>query len=305
MLRERERRQPQAGGPAFGALMQQRDGVVGKRDSRRLQQLPRLLDREPQIGAADLGQLAGQAQAMQPEPRGPAASPAPRAAAAAAGRGSARAAGRPRLSESSCRSSMISTAGSSSRRRSDSSCSMRASPRNSGVAPTGSTSRRFAGRAVERVDHRQPEVLRILLTALDRDPCDAVRPGPRRRPMTAGAVSCRCPPARRRAGRRRAPRRTALRAARCAKRAGGSPAGDRRWRHGRPTRRRWCLRRTGYQPTGRFAPGRSRAYEPALVALSRCGSFALSCSTFSCTCSLLCSVRERTSSLFASRFASR
>ena len=51
MRGERDRRQPQPGRPALGALVQQRHGRVGERDPVRLQQPARLLEREAQIGA--------------------------------------------------------------------------------------------------------------------------------------------------------------------------------------------------------------------------------------------------------------
>ena len=69
MLRERERRQAQPGHPALGPFVQQRHGLVVERDAVRLQQPARLVEREAQVGRADLGQPVGQAQAMQPQPR--------------------------------------------------------------------------------------------------------------------------------------------------------------------------------------------------------------------------------------------
>ena len=59
------------------------------------EQRARLLEREAQVGAADLDQIARQAQAMEAELAGPRASTAPRAASPGRGRGSAPAAAAP------------------------------------------------------------------------------------------------------------------------------------------------------------------------------------------------------------------
>ena len=58
---ERDRRQPQARGPPFGPLVQQRRPGLGQRDARGLEQLAGFALGEAQICCADLGQLACQA----------------------------------------------------------------------------------------------------------------------------------------------------------------------------------------------------------------------------------------------------
>ena len=68
-LGERDRRQPQSRRPPFGALLEQRHAGVRKPDAGRLQQLSGLLQREAQIGLADLRQSARQPQPVQPEAR--------------------------------------------------------------------------------------------------------------------------------------------------------------------------------------------------------------------------------------------
>jgi hypothetical protein len=59
---QRQRRQPQPGRPPLGPLVQQRQRWFGQLHPGRPHQLPRLIDGEPQIGLADLGQLPFQPQ---------------------------------------------------------------------------------------------------------------------------------------------------------------------------------------------------------------------------------------------------
>ena len=66
---QRERREPQARGPPLRPLVQQRYSGVGQRDPRGPQQLAGLALGEAQVRRADLGQLARQAQLMQPQPQ--------------------------------------------------------------------------------------------------------------------------------------------------------------------------------------------------------------------------------------------
>ena len=66
---QRERREPQARGPPLRPLVQQRRPGVGQRDTRGVQQLAGFALGEAQVGRADLGQLAGQAQLMQAQPQ--------------------------------------------------------------------------------------------------------------------------------------------------------------------------------------------------------------------------------------------
>jgi hypothetical protein len=65
---QRQRRQPQPRRPPLGPVHQQRQGRVSQPHPRGRQQLPRLGHAEPQIVRADLGQLAGQPQPVQPQP---------------------------------------------------------------------------------------------------------------------------------------------------------------------------------------------------------------------------------------------
>ena len=60
-----ERREPQARGPPFRPPVQQRGPGLGQRDTRGVEQLACFALGEAQVGRADLGQLAGQAQLMQ------------------------------------------------------------------------------------------------------------------------------------------------------------------------------------------------------------------------------------------------
>lgn len=69
MPRERDRREPQPGGPPLGPLVQQRQARLRQDDPGRLQQITRLLRREAQVGRPQLDQLAGDTQPMQAKPR--------------------------------------------------------------------------------------------------------------------------------------------------------------------------------------------------------------------------------------------
>ena len=69
MTRQRERGQTEPGCPALGPAMELRQAVVVEPDARRLQKLVRLGEVEPQIGLANLRELTGQAQSMEPELR--------------------------------------------------------------------------------------------------------------------------------------------------------------------------------------------------------------------------------------------
>ena len=69
MAGERERGQTEACCPALGAAMELRQAVVVETDVRRLEQAARLGEVEPQIGLANLRELAGQAQSVEPELR--------------------------------------------------------------------------------------------------------------------------------------------------------------------------------------------------------------------------------------------
>ena len=64
-----DRREPQARGPPFRSLVQQRRSGLGQRDTRGIEQLACFALGEAQIGRADLGELAGQAQLMQAQPQ--------------------------------------------------------------------------------------------------------------------------------------------------------------------------------------------------------------------------------------------
>ena len=62
-------REPQARGPPFGPLVQQRRPGLGQRDARGVEKLAGFALGKAQVGRADLGQLAGQAQLMQAQPQ--------------------------------------------------------------------------------------------------------------------------------------------------------------------------------------------------------------------------------------------
>jgi len=55
---QRDRRQPQAGRPSLGAIVERDDSGVRQRDAAGSQHRPGLREREPQLGAAQLHQLA-------------------------------------------------------------------------------------------------------------------------------------------------------------------------------------------------------------------------------------------------------
>ena len=193
---ERDRRQPQAGRPSLGALVQQRQPLVGQRRPRIASSSSRASSSEKRrSAAAQLVQLAREPQPMQPEPRAPRAWPARRAAAAAAGRGTARATARASAEHSSCRSSITSTTGSSSDRSSDSSRSTTASPWKAGDGLTRSTSPSppTAPDSASTTDSQN----RCASRSPRSTDTHATRPPARRhRPTSAAARSCRCPQAR-------------------------------------------------------------------------------------------------------------
>ena len=66
---QRQRGQPQSRRPALGPAVQQVQRGVGQRHPGRIQQRPRLGPAEPQIIRADLGELPGQAQPVQAQPK--------------------------------------------------------------------------------------------------------------------------------------------------------------------------------------------------------------------------------------------
>ena len=69
MTGERERGQTQPGSPALSAAMELGQAVVVETDMRRLEHVARLGEVEPQIGLANLRELTGQAQSVEPELR--------------------------------------------------------------------------------------------------------------------------------------------------------------------------------------------------------------------------------------------
>jgi hypothetical protein len=68
MTGQGDHREPQARGPPLGPLVEQRDPGRRQRDARGVEQFAGLALSEAQVGRADLGQLAGQAQLMQAQP---------------------------------------------------------------------------------------------------------------------------------------------------------------------------------------------------------------------------------------------
>ena len=64
-----DRREPQARGPPLCSLVQQRGPGSGQRDTRGVEQHACFPLAEAQVGRADLGQFAGQAQLMQAQPQ--------------------------------------------------------------------------------------------------------------------------------------------------------------------------------------------------------------------------------------------
>ena len=66
---QRDRRQTHTGRPSLRAFLQRRNGGVRHADPARTEQAPRLVEREAQVGPAQLGQLARDPEAMQAEGR--------------------------------------------------------------------------------------------------------------------------------------------------------------------------------------------------------------------------------------------
>ena len=66
---QRNRREPQARGPPFRSLLQQRRPGLGQRDARGVQQLAGFALGKAQVRRADLGELARQAHPVQPQPQ--------------------------------------------------------------------------------------------------------------------------------------------------------------------------------------------------------------------------------------------
>jgi hypothetical protein len=66
---QRQRRQPQPRRPALGPFVQQPERGIGQRYPGRLEQRPRLVPGEAQIGRPDLGELAFQPQPVQAQPQ--------------------------------------------------------------------------------------------------------------------------------------------------------------------------------------------------------------------------------------------
>ena len=62
---ERHRREPQAGSPPLGPRQEHGGSLGGQLDPRGVEQLPRLLGRQPEVDGTDLGQLAGKAETME------------------------------------------------------------------------------------------------------------------------------------------------------------------------------------------------------------------------------------------------
>ena len=69
VARQRQGGQPQPGRPALGPRMQQREGRLRQLHPGRGEQLPGLIESEPEVGRADLGDLAFQPQPVQPQPQ--------------------------------------------------------------------------------------------------------------------------------------------------------------------------------------------------------------------------------------------
>ena len=137
---ERDRGQPQAGGPPLGPLVEPRHGRVGERDPGS----PRAARASPRARSAGRGRGS---RSARPSSRSRCS---PSARVLARGQHHAQRGRQPRQEElepaaapprdcSSCRSSMTSTTGCSSERRSDSSRSTTAWPPKAGVAATRST----------------------------------------------------------------------------------------------------------------------------------------------------------------------
>ena len=193
---QRDRRQPQAGRPPFGPLPELRRSLSRRARSRS----PPATRASPRARSA--GQGRGSRSARPPAAADAARAPGPRASparsAAPAGSAARKRSSRPSASaeRSSCRSSMTSTTGRSSARRSDSSRSTTASPSKAGVGADPLHQPVLAGRAGEL--HRRPRARSAAHPArrARSTPRRPDRPAPRTRPRTAAARSCRCRPAR-------------------------------------------------------------------------------------------------------------
>ena len=151
---------------------------------------------EPEVDSPKLGQLAGKAEAMEPQGAGHGGWPGPRTAAVAAARAGAPAAPARPVETSSCRSSITRTTGSSSALElRDEAPHQPRRRRTAGVGCELSHESVRADRRAQPLDDRQPEVLRVALLALDRHPG---RPGTEarlRRSTNGAAPSSRCRPA--------------------------------------------------------------------------------------------------------------
>ena len=196
---ERECRQPQPGHPALGPFVQQRHGLVVERDAVRLQQLARLVEREAQVGRADLGQPVGQAQAMQTQPRILACRQRhtqPRREFAQEALEQAQRVGGPELMEvvDDQDEWLVERAQVGQQALDDGLAAERRGGAHAFDEPLP------ADRIGHRIDHRQPEVLRVLFVALDRDPRD-----PAAKPFGPGSQEDRLPAAGRRADEQHAP----------------------------------------------------------------------------------------------------
>ena len=163
---QRERRQPQARGPPLGPLVQQRRPSLGQRDPRGVQELAGFALGKAQVGCADLGQLAGQAELMQAQPRDRDAWPAPHARCG--GRFvSSRVSWASASGEcSSWRSSITSVTPSRASASSDSTRSTIARPLKPGVAAGRFRVAGYTGGVTDRVEQGQPEQLGVVLVAL-------------------------------------------------------------------------------------------------------------------------------------------
>ncbi len=176
MGRERDRRQPESGRPAFRVLVKLRHSRVRQRDPIGLQQPARLLERETQIGAADLDQIAREAQAMEGEiwvssrrqhhaerrrDPGEEALQQPQRV------------GRAQLVEvvDHQYDGLLEPVEAGQQRLDD------AVPAEGGGRADALDQALLVHRAGQRIDHGQPEVLRVLLVALDRHPGHGIGPG--------------------------------------------------------------------------------------------------------------------------------
>ena len=165
---ERDRRQAQAGGPSLGPLVKQRHRLVRELDPARPQQLARLLEGEAQVRFSDLGQLAGEAQAVQVQLRLGAARQHDPQARRGAGRGTAPATAAPRAT------------GARAGRRSPARAALQANEgRPAAARPRPRREIPASGRAARRSRRSppasasitdEPEVLRVSFARLDRDP---------------------------------------------------------------------------------------------------------------------------------------